>query len=173
VYASHILEHLAYGDFESALQNTMKILEPNGVFRLIVPDLQERVRWYLREVSKGSTEASTNFMRSCHLGLEQRPRSVLGRIRLLIGGSAHLWMWDEPSIVEHLRKAGFIKIRRCEFGDSNDPMFAQVEDRARFIDGTLGLRELAIEACKPNTRGIGSIATSGRTDPAKATRTLP
>jgi SAM-dependent methyltransferase len=150
VYASHVLEHLAYDDFKIALQNTFRILEPGGIFRLIVPDLRERARRYIEEASSGSAEASSNFMKACHLGLEQRPKSILGRLRLLIGGSSHLWMWDEPSIIEQLRLAGFTDIRRCEFGDSNDPMFSQVEDGGRFVDGTL--RELAITARKPNAQ---------------------
>jgi hypothetical protein len=119
-------------------------LEPGGVFRLIVPDLEERARRYVHEASSRCAEASETFMRTTHLGLEQRPRSLLGRVRLLIGGSAHLWMWDEASIAEELRKSGFISIRRCEFGDADE-----VEDPGRFIDQSLNLRELAIEACKP------------------------
>jgi hypothetical protein len=37
-------------------------------------------------------------------------------------------------------------VRRCEFGDAADPMFAMVEDRARFFED--GERELAIEAIR-------------------------
>ena len=153
VYASHVLEHLSYRDLGIALQNTFKMLEPGGTFRLIVPDLQERARLYIKEVSNGSPEASANLMRNCHLGLEERPKSILGRLRLLVGGSTHLWMWDEPSMVQQLKLAGFTEIKRCEFGDSTDPMFAQVEDRGRFVDENLHLRELAIEARKPNVPG--------------------
>jgi hypothetical protein len=37
---------------------------------------------------------------------------------------------------------GFQQIRRCEFGDSKDPMFKLVEDLGRFV------KALAIEARK-------------------------
>ena len=56
-------------------------------------------------------------------------------------------------MLHQLKLAGFTEIKRCEFGDSTDPMFAQVEDRGRFIDENLHLRELAIEARKPNMPG--------------------
>ena len=62
-----------------------------------------------------------------------------------------MWMWDEPSIVKQLELAGFVDIRRCELGDSNDPMFAQVEHAGRFVDAALDLRELAVSARKPGT----------------------
>lgn len=150
VYASHVLEHLALDDFRKALRNTFDMLKPGGIFRLVVPDLEERARRYVREAESNSAEASGTFMQVCHLGLAQRPSSILGRIRLLIGGSAHLWMWDQASMMEELRKAGFVGIRRCDFGDSGDEMFARVEDPGRFVDQSLDLRELAIEARKPN-----------------------
>ncbi|MCB1483828.1 MAG: methyltransferase domain-containing protein [Hyphomicrobiaceae bacterium] len=149
VYASHVLEHLALEDFRKALRNTFEMLEPDGVFRLIVPDLEERARRYVRQVSIRVADSSGDFMRTCHLGQERRPRTLLSRMRWLIGGSMHLWMWDEPSITEELRKVGFIEIRRCRFGDADDAMFARVEDRGRFVDPTLDLPELAIEARKP------------------------
>jgi SAM-dependent methyltransferase len=149
VYASHVLEHLSYDDFLLALRNTFRILRPGGVFRLIVPDLQERARRYLYGVSNGSPDASKIFMETTHLGLQHKPKTILSRIRLLYGGSSHSWMWDEPSMIEHLARTGFTDVRRCEFGDSTDPMFAQVENKGRFIDAAHDLKELAIAARKP------------------------
>jgi SAM-dependent methyltransferase len=61
VYASHVLEHPAFDDFRMALQNTFRILEPGGIFRLIVPDLHERARRYIQDVSNGSPEAKRDF----------------------------------------------------------------------------------------------------------------
>jgi SAM-dependent methyltransferase len=149
IFASHVLEHLAYDDFNLALRNTFRILKPGGVFRLIVPDLEARARRYVQAVAAGAPEASLEFLRASHLGIERRPRSLLGRMRLLFGGSAHLWMWDEPSMVSHLASAGFADIRRCEFGDCHDAMFAQVEEYSRFVDVANGAPELAIAARKP------------------------
>ncbi len=152
VYASHVLEHLAYHDCLRAIRNTFRILEPGGIFRLIVPDLQERARRYLEEVSRGSPDASANFMKMAHLGLECRPRTLIGVFRQVYGGSAHLWMWDEPSLVKQLKEVGFTEIRRCKLGDSNDPMFKQVEDPRRFHDMEHNMTELAIQARKPMRR---------------------
>lgn len=152
VYASHVLEHLALEDCRSALRNVLLLLEPGGVFRLVVPDLEARARLYLKEISEGARDPSSSFMRATVLGLERRPRGLLGHLRSLIGGSAHLWMWDEPSMRAELKSAGFEDIRRCDFGDSDDPLFAEVEDRGRFYDSSLGIRELAMSARKPISR---------------------
>lgn len=136
VYASHVLEHLTLADCRTALRNTLRMLMPGGTFRLIVPDLEARARRYVEDGDGGL------FMRSTMLGKEARP-SLRQRASL----SAHLWMWDFRSMSAELQDAGFTSIRRASFGDAEDPMFARVEDRGRFIDGDL--HELAIEARRP------------------------
>ena len=56
-------------------------------------------------------------------------------------------MYDEALLSELLSAAGFVDIRRCQFGDCEDPRFSDVEEENRFIDG--GFNELALECRKP------------------------
>jgi hypothetical protein len=126
------------------------MLAPGGVFRLIVPDLQSRAELYLRQVSAGDPEAAANFMRFSLLGQEERPSGIVRPIRTAFSGSSHLWMWDRVAMRSELERCGFVRIRECRFGDSNDPAFAELEDRARFIDSTLQAAECAMEAYKPS-----------------------
>ena len=152
-------EQYANGDVDSidfvpllrAMRNTLAMLRPGGVFRCIVPDLAERARRYLGEVAKGDPLASAHFLEGSYLGKEARARGLVGRLREVLGGSAHLWMWDELSFRKELEAAGFVAIRRCAFGDAGDPMFARVEDRGRFIDQGFApeMVELAFEARRP------------------------
>jgi hypothetical protein len=148
-YASHVLEHLSLTDFRRALANTFRMLQPGGVFRLVVPDLYERARTYVADVGHKSPTASVTFLRSTHLGYEQRPRTPMQYFRQIIGGSMHLWMWDEYSMSAELHRAGFVNIRRCRFGDSPEPMFAKVEESERFFDEDYKIIECALEAQKP------------------------
>jgi predicted SAM-dependent methyltransferase len=149
VYASHVLEHLSLEDFRTAVASTFRMLAPGGIFRLIVPDLEARARIYLQQVERRSPHASNWFMRAARLGIESKPRTILQHARRMFGNSAHLWMWDEYSISAELDRAGFVKIRRCNIGDSLDPSFAKVEDPSRFYDAEDDIRECAMEACKP------------------------
>ena len=127
IYASHVLEHLARDDCLRALGNTRSYLKPGGIFRLVVPDLEQLVRDYAAKPDGDS------FMRESGLGAESR--SV---VRDAIGNSAHRWLWDERSMARALRDAGFTGIRRAQFNDSSDPRFAEVEDPERFA-GCLGM----------------------------------
>jgi hypothetical protein len=149
IYASHVLEHLSLEDFAVALRHTFDMLQPGGVFRLIVPDLAARAKHYVASLDAGADEANAAFMRGSHLGVETRSRGVLGVLRGHFGNSAHLWMWDEPSLARALRLAGFVAIRRCAFNDCEDPMFREVEDMDRFVDRSSGITELAMECRSP------------------------
>lgn len=148
-YASHVLEHLSLSDFHRAVANTFRMLQPGGIFRIIVPDLHERARRYVESYDLKRPDAAATFLRTSHLGYEERPKHPIQYLRHLIGGSMHLWMWDEHSISAELKKLGFVNIRRCQFGDSSDAMFSKVEDKGRFFDENQKISECAIEAQKP------------------------
>ena len=131
VYCSHILEHLAYHDFEIALKNTYKILKPGGIFRGVVPDLRAAVDIYIKEYDQSDSPAS-ELMRSTMLGVEDRGKGFRSILTGLLGNSKHLWMWDYPSLQYELKKAGFRNIRPCVFADSADDYFGLVEEESRF-----------------------------------------
>ncbi|QIP13357.1 class I SAM-dependent methyltransferase [Spirosoma aureum] len=136
VYSSHILEHLCLNDFRKALENTYTILQPGGLFRCIVPDLETYARQYVAELESGDPRASHRFLspwgERAMLGVESRPRGAKGILTALLGNSHHLWMWDRHSLTNELQAAGFVSIRPCAFNDSTDPMFRYVEDPDRF-----------------------------------------
>ena len=129
VYCSHILEHLSLSDFRIALRNTKNILQPGGIFRLVLPDLEYSVRNYINDTSNRSAH---EFMKSTSLGHVKRARNLMGFLTYWFGNSQHLWMWDYKSIHSELENIGFMKIRRAFFGDSTDPVYRQVEDRERW-----------------------------------------
>jgi SAM-dependent methyltransferase len=149
VYASHVLEHLSYEEFWLALQNTYAVLKPGGIFRLIVPDLENRTQIYLRRLSEGNADANSWLMDVLAMTTRRRDRSIVGALRRAFGGSEHRWMWDEASMSAALRKVGFAAVRRCQFNDSADETFKQVENRSRYYDSNQDIVECAMEARKP------------------------
>jgi SAM-dependent methyltransferase len=144
LFASHVLEHLARDEFETALGEAHRVLKPGGRFRLIVPDLQERARRYLQS---GSERANDEFMRSTWLGTRSRPRGLFAWVKRQHSLAGHLWMWDRVSMSAALGRHGFRHIRPCTFADSGDPMLALVEREDRFVNAD-GIREVGIEAVK-------------------------
>lgn len=143
VFCSHVLEHLAAEDFDRALRETFRILKCGGIFRFVVPDLEQYALRYLDEVCKGDPSASASFMRQTCLGVERRPRTLTAFVSEWLGNSRHLWMWDYASLKEALRKHGFHDIRRARFNDCEDERFHEVEQQDRFEDAC------AVQAVRP------------------------
>jgi predicted SAM-dependent methyltransferase len=135
MYCSHVLEHLAFDGLKSALKNTCSFLSEDGIFRFVIPDLRYYAERYVNDLS---AMAAHTFMKDTCLGQEKRERHLSGFFLQWIGNSQHRWMWDYPSIEKELRQAGFLKIRRANFGDSEDPMFRKVEEKERW-ENCLGI----------------------------------
>ncbi len=129
VFASHVLEHLALDDFRTALTHTFRLLRPGGYFRLIVPDLEQLAQHYKLSSDSG---AALDFIRATGMGTERRARGLTGVARRFLGNSAHLWLWDYKSLSLELESAGFVGVRRCQFGDSHDPRLTEVEVAGRY-----------------------------------------
>lgn len=143
VYCSHVLEHLSLEDCRIALKNTYELLVYEGIFRLVVPDLEQAAKTYLTRLATQDPTASLDFIGSqTLLGLERRPKGLKEMLIASFGNSKHLWMWDYYAMEFELKLAGFRFIRKCEFNDSSDPLFQLVEEESRF-QGCL-----AIEAIK-------------------------
>ncbi len=138
IYSSHVLEHLTRRVCEAALRNTFNYLAPGGIFRLVVPDLGQLARAYVED---GADDAGHRFMSQSGLGEEAREGGLAGWLSRALGNSRHLWLWDEKTLTRQLQECGFMRVRRCVIGDSEDPRFAEVEEASRF-EGSLALEGL-------------------------------
>lgn len=140
MYCSHVLEHLALEDTRRTLRNVYRYLQPGGVFRFVLPDLEFYAQQYLQSEAPNAAQI---FMKETLLGEQQGQRGLGSLPRAIFGRSQHLWMWDYKSFVPELTAAGFTEVRRAKFGDSGDPVFADVEDAGRWVNC------LGIECRKP------------------------
>lgn len=130
-YSSHVLEHMTLEEFRTAIRNVYNYLRPGGTFRMVLPDLEQLARAYLND---NSQDAASRFMQQAHLGEKNGNRGLRSLPAALFGRSKHLWMWDYKGIEAELAAAGFVSIRRAQFGDSPDPRFREVESEGRWTD---------------------------------------
>lgn len=134
IYCSHTLEHLSLDDLRVALKNTMKVMKPGSIFRMVLPDLEFYAKKYVESLNSGNAAASHDFMFDTMLGIKSRSKGIRELLSNSLGNSHHLWMWDYLSLSNELRDLGFKEIRRCNFGDCKDKIFNFVEDEGRFIN---------------------------------------
>lgn len=136
LYCSHVLEHLTLAELRQALRNCYQHLQPGGIFRFVLPDLEFMSKQY---VNSTDPDAALEFMRVSWMGIENRQRNLVGFLKEWLGGSHHLWMWDYKSLASELTAVGFQDIRRAQFGDSDISEFCEVEDPQRW-ENELGIQ---------------------------------
>lgn len=64
VYHSHVLEHFSRSDGRKFIEECFRVLKPNGIFRIAVPNLERIVREYLKNLElalQGNENAANNY----------------------------------------------------------------------------------------------------------------
>lgn len=64
VYHSHVLEHFTKTDGKKFLEECFRVLKPNGIIRIAVPDLERIAREYLKNLElalQGDSKAQANY----------------------------------------------------------------------------------------------------------------
>jgi predicted SAM-dependent methyltransferase len=143
IFSSHILEHLALNELRTSLRNCYDYLQPGGIFRAVLPNLEEAIQSYVKEKLAGNKEAAINFMSYTFLGYEKRPTSVMDLLKWRLSGHHHFWMWDFEALQLELMNAGFTTVYRSGFNKSIDAYFNHAEFPSRF-----DYNALCIEAIK-------------------------
>jgi predicted SAM-dependent methyltransferase len=117
VYSSHMLEHLdPKQELPGFLAEVRRILVPQGILRIGVPDLLWRARRYLEETHDADAFVSSLSM------VEETPRSKLAQIRrLAVGFRGHRWMYDADSLTRLLQRAGFCSVQHMPPGETTIP----------------------------------------------------
>jgi predicted SAM-dependent methyltransferase len=155
LFCSHTLEHLSYCDFSVALNNSFNYLKPNGVFRMILPDLENYIEEYQKLIKSPDplikSTAAIQFNKGTFMGLERSRSTMKFRLTEAFSNNRHQWMWDYPSISAALSDHGFIDIRKFELGVSTDPMFLLPEKKYQFHHA------IAVECRKPSMSLVSKV----------------
>lgn len=142
-YSEHLIEHLELDDARRLLADFHRSLEPGGVVRIAMPDLEELVgryqgRW--REQSWLHDPAYAHIDTPAHM------------LNVAMRAWGHKYVYDEGELVHRLREAGFTAIERCAPGESSHAELRGLETR----DDSL----LVVEATKGGDAGRSSGGTA-------------
>lgn len=152
VYASHVLEHLHDEEARRLLLECHRVLRPEGIIRLVVPDLLGMVQRYLgtaspREQMPGGQLPADRLNEDLHM----RSRSAARGSLLFRAYSAmtefhwHKWMYDAESLIARVQRAGFSEVEQRRFVDSRIQNIHEIERADRVVDGA----GICVEGVKP------------------------
>ncbi|BFM49639.1 methyltransferase domain-containing protein [Marinomonas sp. THO17] len=108
IYASHVLEHFGRNEYKKVLMEWFRVLKPNGILRVAVPDFGAVVKYY-----------------------NDNPKDLELLLGLVVGGQKanqndyHNMIFDENLLTEKLKCVGFREValydwRNTEHCDLDD-----------------------------------------------------
>jgi predicted SAM-dependent methyltransferase len=111
IYSEHVLEHLQMEDALRLLQECQRVLAPDGILRIGVPDAGIYLRAYI-----SGDQAFFDMLQ--HLGGAVKPlRTPIEVINHMFRmGGQHLFAWDWQTLNLALTEAGFVSTRKCAPG---------------------------------------------------------
>lgn len=121
IYSRHMLEHLDPNDARKTLEAWLKLLEPGGTLRLIVPDLTFHARQLLGQDVSWTDDQAEN--------LEHAMAGFYGWRNESRGGDredAHRWGYSWESLSALLRETGFVDVVRVMTGEDGEPWHLHV-----------------------------------------------
>jgi predicted SAM-dependent methyltransferase len=123
IFTEHFVEHIDYiEEVPVFLAECYRVLQPGGVVRIIVPDVEKYVRAYCSDGWEQLTQVrplESNHV-DAHFGSRFNTKmEVLNAVFRQY--FEHKYAYDFPTLELALRKAGFCAVRRQEFGVSSMP----------------------------------------------------
>ena len=139
VYHSHLFEHLDRDVADRFLKEIQRVLKPNGIVRIVVPDLEYACRNVLEHIHRCETEEREQprhdeyvaeiieqcVRREASGTSKQKPfrrkveNALLGDARRR--GETHQWMYDKVNLSYKLKRAGFSSTQVCSCHESQIP----------------------------------------------------
>jgi predicted SAM-dependent methyltransferase len=109
VFSSHLLEHLSPRDARRCLSEILRTLQPGGVCRTVVPDLNIFVNGY-------DPKEPDVFLKKLFEPSEREKNS-------------HHWLYNADSLVALLVQVGFQRAYRCEYRKGQCPDLDALDNR--------------------------------------------
>lgn len=134
IYAGELWEHFEYPDALKLTKECFRVLKPNGVLRVCVPDgptfWEKYLALYREEVHKPAHARSAQR-------LVEHTQLFFNDIctkptYLRSAGHTHKWQFDEIQLTDVFAASGFVDVERRRFLDSRIPGVESVE-RSNFL----------------------------------------
>jgi predicted SAM-dependent methyltransferase len=126
VFTEHLIEHLPHELAAYHLRECCRALKPDGRVRVSTPDLQFLIDIYTRS---DHTETQARYVRRILQNAYPNTGFYDGAFVLnhFVKYWGHQFIYDEKTLPDAIRRAGFRSARRWGVGESDAPMLQNVE----------------------------------------------
>ena len=138
IYSSHMLEHLDRADASKCLKEIYRVLKPNGIIRLALPNIRQYVEDYIKDKN------ADKLIESSFMGTVKPKKMHEKIINFISGPRHHLWMYDEKSLSMLLINHSFQNPQVLDAGQTTIKDYGNLDLNERSNDS------FYMEAIKPN-----------------------
>jgi predicted O-linked N-acetylglucosamine transferase (SPINDLY family)/predicted SAM-dependent methyltransferase/GT2 family glycosyltransferase len=121
IYNEHVLEHLTAEEGVYFLQECKRVLQPGGILRVAMPNLE-----YIVEHYKSENWRNQDWLKWPEYQFIQTRAEM---INICFRWWEHKWLYDFEELNRRLLEAGFYNIKTAEWGESTIPEFQHRETR--------------------------------------------
>ncbi len=139
IFTEHVQEHVTLIDNIYFAKQVLRVLKPNGIFRMCMPCIDKMIRFKNDELGKHYSDVQTKHYYQNEdaalkeLGLEGiREEPIMFMFDSLFKGHFHKMLWTSKLMKKVLEKVGFSKVNIVEPGNS---LFEEKTELERIVRG--------------------------------------
>lgn len=146
VYTEHMIEHVPYPNGLYMLQECHRVMRRGGVIRVVTPDLAVILGLYGSNLC-ADQQRYLLWLRQTFVPQESPPNAV-SAINAMFRLWGHQFIYDEETLSEAMRAAGFSSVTRRFIGDSDHPDLQNLGNEQRYPEGLLNFESVTLEGRK-------------------------
>ena len=145
VYCEHMIEHVPHEKGTYMLRECYRVMRRGGVIRVITPNLSAILGLYSPVLS---AEQERYLQWFCQTFTPDRPPSASSAINAMFRLWGHQFIYDEQTLADAMRTAGFNSVARYPISHSNHPELQNLANESRYPEGLLNFESVTLEGIK-------------------------
>jgi predicted SAM-dependent methyltransferase len=145
VYSEHMIEHVPHEKGTYMLRECYRVMRQGGVIRVITPNLSAILGLYSLVLS---AEQEKYLQWFCQTFTPERPPSASSAINAMFRLWGHQFIYDEQTLADAMRTAGFDSVARYPVSHSNHPELQNIANESRYPEGLLNFESVTLEGIK-------------------------
>jgi predicted SAM-dependent methyltransferase len=127
IYTHHVVEHIAYEDARLFFQEAFRLLQPQGVLRIVVPDAGKFIQAY-NQNPESCSELVSFLPEHLHSPKWKTSLQVIDHIFRDTYFNPHQSAWDFYTLKLELENSGFYKVERMDCGISTNTKMSGLDN---------------------------------------------
>jgi predicted SAM-dependent methyltransferase len=131
IYCEHMIEHISWQKGQAMFRECHRALKPGGVMRIATPDLEVILGLYSPTLAAEQKDYIEYIVRKALSEVSTHKAAFV--INNAFRNWGHQFIYDGNLLTLALERCGFIDIRRCVYGESNEEHLRQIEMHGKHI----------------------------------------